>query len=328
MDQLYPASSPDAGVLDVDVAIIGAGIAGLALAVALELAHAQRRGASSPPSSSAPARPLVRVFERDARFDQRRQGYGLTMQAAHTLEALGLLAEVRARDCASDEHWTFAPCGSVLGYFGRELRAEGGGLHRAADGGGGDGGGDDGDGDGDSDGAGAGDLDGGDNAGAGGGSVAAARVAGAHAHAAAAAYVRGNVALEHLSPAAERGNLRIPREDLRRLLLSRLPGGEAGRCVEYGARLVAMADAPPLPDEANKGAVAAREEGGGACGAAAAAATSAGGRAGRWRARDGAVLLTFERGGGGGGGASILYVVFVAHLYTELSEISRGGETV
>ena len=49
--------------VDVDVAIIGCGIGGSALALAL-----QQRGIS------------VKVFERDVDFSQRKQGYGLTMQ--------------------------------------------------------------------------------------------------------------------------------------------------------------------------------------------------------------------------------------------------------
>ncbi len=57
------------------VAIIGAGIGGCALALAL-----QRKGV------------FVKVFEKDHCFNQRQQGYGLTMQqAGSSLGHLGLV---------------------------------------------------------------------------------------------------------------------------------------------------------------------------------------------------------------------------------------------
>jgi 2-polyprenyl-6-methoxyphenol hydroxylase-like FAD-dependent oxidoreductase len=117
-----------------DVAIVGAGIAGLALALALEIAKKSRIVQSSesetlistisPSTSISTTVPLFLLFERDLCFDQRRQGYGLTLQHANTLEALGILDEVRFMDCASNEHFTFTPDGRVLGYFGRDLDKE------------------------------------------------------------------------------------------------------------------------------------------------------------------------------------------------------------
>jgi 2-polyprenyl-6-methoxyphenol hydroxylase-like FAD-dependent oxidoreductase len=115
-----------------DVAIVGAGIAGLALALALEIAKKSRIvqssetliSTTSPSKSISTSVPLYLLFERDLCFDQRRQGYGLTLQHANTLEALGILNEVRLMDCASNEHFTFTPDGRVLGYFGRDLDKE------------------------------------------------------------------------------------------------------------------------------------------------------------------------------------------------------------
>ena len=66
-----PAPSDRPGV---DVAVVGGGLGGAALALAL-----QHRGIS------------VRVFEADDSFDTRAQGYALTMQqGANALKLLGL----------------------------------------------------------------------------------------------------------------------------------------------------------------------------------------------------------------------------------------------
>ena len=87
------------------VAIVGGGIGGLALALALQ------RG--SPGAH-------VRVYERDAHVDERMQGYGLTLSTTNAaLEALGLLEELRERDTPSHAHWVFEGSGAVMGYFGR-----------------------------------------------------------------------------------------------------------------------------------------------------------------------------------------------------------------
>lgn len=84
------------------VAVVGGGIGGLACALALE-----KRGI-----------PVV-VYERDASFAQRRQGYGMTMSTTNTaLEELGILSELRQRDTVSESHYVFASDGAVLGYFG------------------------------------------------------------------------------------------------------------------------------------------------------------------------------------------------------------------
>ena len=86
------------------VAIIGGGIGGAALALAL-----QQRGVAST------------VYERDARFEARKQGYGLTMQkysGGAALRSLGL----RLRGVGSDAHVSLASNGRVLGRYGHSER--------------------------------------------------------------------------------------------------------------------------------------------------------------------------------------------------------------
>jgi salicylate hydroxylase len=91
------------------VAIIGGGIAGLGAALAL-----QQKGFR------------VSVFERDSLFEDRRQGYGLTLtnNPKGPLADLNLLDECIARDCPSNAHWIFEPEGNVLGYYGRSFKAK------------------------------------------------------------------------------------------------------------------------------------------------------------------------------------------------------------
>ena len=89
------------------IAIVGGGIAGLGAALAL-----QRRGFR------------VKVYERDLLFEDRRQGYGLTLtnNPKGPLAELELLDECIARDCPSNAHWIFAPQGNILGYYGRSFK--------------------------------------------------------------------------------------------------------------------------------------------------------------------------------------------------------------
>ena len=95
-----PRSAPSCVGTDYDVAIVGCGIGGAALALAL-----QQRGISA------------MAFERDTTFDQRRQGYGLTMQqGAIALSRLG----IAAAGTSSLGHVSFLPDGSVIGCYGRE----------------------------------------------------------------------------------------------------------------------------------------------------------------------------------------------------------------
>ena len=83
------------------VAIVGGGIGGAAAALAL-----QQRGLNAV------------VYERDASFDERAQGYGLTMQqGANALRDLGLCN----RGIFSIAHHSFLPDGTLLGSYGRAV---------------------------------------------------------------------------------------------------------------------------------------------------------------------------------------------------------------
>ena len=90
---------------DLRIAIVGGGLAGLAVALSC-----QQAGITN-----------VTVYERDVRFDDRRQGYGLTLtnNPKGPLAKLGVLGECVARDCPSRSHWIFTPSGDIKGYFGR-----------------------------------------------------------------------------------------------------------------------------------------------------------------------------------------------------------------
>jgi salicylate hydroxylase len=65
----------------------------------------------------------VKVFERDSSFTDRRQGYGLTLtnNPKGPLAKLGLLQECVQSDCASECHWVFDPRGEIRGYYGRSF---------------------------------------------------------------------------------------------------------------------------------------------------------------------------------------------------------------
>jgi salicylate hydroxylase len=153
------------------VVIAGGGLGGLALCLAL-----QKAGISA------------RVYERDAQFDDRRQGYGLTLTNSKkgALAELGVLEACIKQDCPSCWHWVLDPKGHVLGYYGRSFTP---GAAKKVD--------------------------------------APAR--------------RG-----------ERGNLRIPRQDLRKMLLDRLAPGS----VVWGRRVVGYVEQGDVVDaQLDNGAV-------------------------------------------------------------------------
>eukprot|EP00523_Entomoneis_sp_CCMP467_P022272 CAMPEP_0168855380 /NCGR_PEP_ID=MMETSP0727-20121128/14613_1 /TAXON_ID=265536 /ORGANISM="Amphiprora sp., Strain CCMP467" /LENGTH=727 /DNA_ID=CAMNT_0008909833 /DNA_START=44 /DNA_END=2223 /DNA_ORIENTATION=+ len=86
------------------IAIIGTGLAGLSTARSLEQVGYRR----------------ITLYERDARFDERKEGYGLTVtyDPRGTLQALGVLDDLAAVDCPSRSHYLLTPSGEVRGYFG------------------------------------------------------------------------------------------------------------------------------------------------------------------------------------------------------------------
>lgn len=95
------------------VAIVGGGVGGAALALALT-----QRGARAT------------VYERDERFEARKQGYGLTMQkysGGAALRALGLAL----RGVGSDAHVSMDANGRVLGEYGHSARRRVGGEEDA-----------------------------------------------------------------------------------------------------------------------------------------------------------------------------------------------------
>ncbi|KAL7529932.1 hypothetical protein ACHAWF_003161 [Thalassiosira exigua] len=119
------ARPPPAVREGVSVAIVGGGVGGVALAAALRHRNV----------------PCV-VYERDASFEERRQGYGLTMQqGARALRALGFFAS-RFEDGAEEEefgihskrHVVHKPDGTVVGEWGMKVwggRFERGGRKHA-----------------------------------------------------------------------------------------------------------------------------------------------------------------------------------------------------
>jgi len=75
------------------IAIVGAGLAGLSVALALEHAGFTQ----------------ISLFERDESFERQKEGYGLTLtyNPKGPLAALGILEEVALQDCPSRSHYIF-----------------------------------------------------------------------------------------------------------------------------------------------------------------------------------------------------------------------------
>lgn len=85
-----------------EVAIVGGGLAGLALAAAC-----RHRGIP------------YAVYERDLRFSQRAQGYGLTMQqASRALKGFGIATTPLVDGVTSTRHLVHRPDGTVVGSWG------------------------------------------------------------------------------------------------------------------------------------------------------------------------------------------------------------------
>lgn len=87
---------------DLHVGVLGGGIAGLALALAL---HGKGIRCT--------------VFERDGKFNERHQGYGLTLQqGGRAMKALGVAEQVAAVGTWSSGHFIFNSTGEVLAFWG------------------------------------------------------------------------------------------------------------------------------------------------------------------------------------------------------------------
>jgi salicylate hydroxylase len=88
---------------DARIAIIGSGIAGCTLAVALK-----RKGFKN-----------VAIFEKDSSFHTRRQGYGITIQqAVKSLLDLGI-SSIIDLDTPSTARYIFSESGNIISFFGR-----------------------------------------------------------------------------------------------------------------------------------------------------------------------------------------------------------------
>ena len=84
------------------VAIVGGGVGGLALALALH-------GKGIP----------CTVFERDASFDQRHQGYGLTLQqGGRAMKSINVANDIALQGAWSSRHFIFNHEGDVLAFWG------------------------------------------------------------------------------------------------------------------------------------------------------------------------------------------------------------------
>lgn len=96
------------GVLQYPIGIVGCGLGGSALALAL-----QRKGIP------------VKVFEKDSSLTARKQGYALTVQqASKTLRALGLGYDMLKEGITSRKHISFTSTGDELGAYGAVTRNE------------------------------------------------------------------------------------------------------------------------------------------------------------------------------------------------------------
>lgn len=95
------------------IAIVGAGLCGLATAVALE----QVLGDDA----------SITIYERDSSLESRREGYGLTLsyRPNGTLDKLGILDELSDLDCPSRSHYILRGDGRLIGYFGNAISGNG-----------------------------------------------------------------------------------------------------------------------------------------------------------------------------------------------------------
>ena len=97
------------------ISIIGTGPASLSTALSL-----QQAGFTS-----------ITLYERDAHFAARKDGYGLTLTynpsstIQSPLQNIGLLEQVARMDCPSRAHYVFHSNGNILGYYGNAFGSGG-----------------------------------------------------------------------------------------------------------------------------------------------------------------------------------------------------------
>ncbi len=96
------------------IAVIGGGLGGLACTLSL------LRSKAANPSLTY----QVKCYERDRTFNDRMNGYGLTLtyNPKGPLASLGILETVAQADTPSRSHYTFAHNGDILSYFGNAFR--------------------------------------------------------------------------------------------------------------------------------------------------------------------------------------------------------------
>lgn len=95
------------------IAIIGGGLSGLATVVALQ---------NHPNYDENYVK--IQIYEKDIAFNDRKQGYGLTLtnNQKGALEKLGITQDCIEMNCISTCHYIFDKQGYVLGYYGRQFK--------------------------------------------------------------------------------------------------------------------------------------------------------------------------------------------------------------
>jgi salicylate hydroxylase len=123
------------------IAIVGAGLCGLAVALALEQSLVDDNRDFHDPSADeddADANGTatttrnrhcgsITIYERDESLTQQREGYGLTLsyRPGGTLDRLGILDALTDHDCPSRSHYILRGDGRFIGYYGHNLTGMG-----------------------------------------------------------------------------------------------------------------------------------------------------------------------------------------------------------
>jgi salicylate hydroxylase len=145
----HEKQEPLLDVADCRIAIVGAGLCGLAIALALEQSLVDRDNADDPDPDPAAdkdkdqdeegahgtattttrnrRRGSITIYERDESLAQQREGYGLTLsyRPGGTLDRLGLLDALTDHDCPSRSHYILRGNGQFIGYYGHNVTGMG-----------------------------------------------------------------------------------------------------------------------------------------------------------------------------------------------------------